>query len=369
MTLYVICVAVAAAHHGVGRGAEILERRVAVEGDGLVGGDALALGGAREDGVGHLARGYQGLPSRMLGHPSRARVRRVAEHALKEWAVTIAALAAGDQVLIVRKGGIGEKRFELPHPRFYLFPTFEHQRPELVKPAWRERFAGPLAERDEPARLPLPAYAELHSAHPIADAEALDAIDPLHILSPDYAAERLRWRRIHPLWAAVLRVWRVPDAARARGRRGARGLRELGGAARGRSAPPRAPCPALSDEAFARPPPPTSSRRSRPPGWRDDPRAPAGVPRPGLRLARRPGRLHGARRRGPRARPVRRGRPDPVRLRRPAVRPAARWSAATPPAPGTPPVAAADAAEIVQDDLAGGRVVERLVAVRLEGVA
>ena len=75
----------------------------------------------------------------MIGHPTRARVGRVSEHALKEWAVTIAALAAGDQVLIVRKGGIGEKRFELPHPRFYLFPTYAHQRPELVKPAGRAR--------------------------------------------------------------------------------------------------------------------------------------------------------------------------------------------------------------------------------------
>jgi len=147
----------------------------------------------------------------MIGRPARARLPGVAEHALKEWAVTIAALAAGDQVLIVRKGGIGEKRFELPHPRFYLFPTHEHQRPELIKPEWRERFGDPLARRDEPARLPLATYAELHAAHPIADPEALTAIDPLHILSPTYAEERLRWRRKHPLWAAVLRVWRLPE--------------------------------------------------------------------------------------------------------------------------------------------------------------
>jgi hypothetical protein len=135
----------------------------------------------------------------------------VPEHALKEWAVTVAALAAGDQVLILRKGGIGEKRFELPHPRFYLFPTYAHQRPELVIPAGRERFADPLAQREEPARLPLPAYAELHSAHPIADPEALAALDGLHILSRSYAEERLRWRRVHPLWAAVLRVWALPE--------------------------------------------------------------------------------------------------------------------------------------------------------------
>ena len=132
------------------------------------------------------------------------------EHALKEWAVTIAALAAGDQVLIVRKGGIGEKRFELPHPRFYLFPTYAHQRPELVTPAARERFGDPLAVREDPERLPLAVYAELTGAHAIADPDALAAIDHLHVLTPDYAAERLRWRRKHPLWAAVLRVWTVP---------------------------------------------------------------------------------------------------------------------------------------------------------------
>jgi hypothetical protein len=155
---------------------------------------------------GEVIRGSRHL----IGHPYRARVDAVPEHALKEWAVTVAALAAGDQVLIVRKGGIGEKRFELPHPRFYLFPTYAHQRPELVKAAGRERFGDPLAQRDEPERLPLPAYAELHAAHPVADPEALAAIDGLHILAPSYAEERLRWRRKHPLWAAVLRVWSLP---------------------------------------------------------------------------------------------------------------------------------------------------------------
>jgi len=187
----------------------------------------------------------------MIGHPSRARVGRVSEHALKEWAVTIAALAAGDQVLIVRKGGIGERRFELPHPRFYLFPTHAHQRPELVKPAERARFADPLAQREEPSRLPLAAYAELHGAHPIADPEALAAIDHLHILAPSYAEERLRWRRKHPLWAAVLRVWTVPAPPVLEV------TPEHGGCVSWVELPasigaPRDAVPALSDEAFAR---------------------------------------------------------------------------------------------------------------------
>ncbi len=131
------------------------------------------------------------------------------EFALKEWGVTCEALGAGDQVLIVRKGGIGEKSFQLPHRHFFLLPTYLHQRPELVKPAFHERYAASLTRRDEPSEVALDLYAELVSSHPLRDEAALDAIDAEHTLTPDYAAERLKWRRKHPLWAAILRVWRL----------------------------------------------------------------------------------------------------------------------------------------------------------------
>lgn len=135
----------------------------------------------------------------------------MSEFALKEWGVTCEALGAGDQVLIVRKGGIGEKRFELPHPRFFLFPTYLHQRPELVKPEFHTRYAASLERRDEPQRLPLALYAELVSSYALTGDDALAAVDAEHTLTHDYAAERLKWRRKPPLWAAVLRVWRVDD--------------------------------------------------------------------------------------------------------------------------------------------------------------
>ena len=55
--------------------------------------------------------------------------------ALKEWAVTVRALAEGEQLLTLRKGGIREenKHFELEHERFFLYPTFDHQRNDLVR--------------------------------------------------------------------------------------------------------------------------------------------------------------------------------------------------------------------------------------------
>ena len=72
--------------------------------------------------------------------------------ALKEWAVTVQALSLGQQTLLVRKGGIHEesKDFRVIHPEFLLYPTFEHQREDLLQPesqpALRELLAQP---RDE----------------------------------------------------------------------------------------------------------------------------------------------------------------------------------------------------------------------------
>ena len=43
-------------------------------------------------------------------------------------------MLAGDQMVMLRKGGIGEKRFDVPHREFVLLPTHVHQRPELLAP-------------------------------------------------------------------------------------------------------------------------------------------------------------------------------------------------------------------------------------------
>src|SRR5919202_4202365 len=63
--------------------------------------------------------------------------------ALKEWAVLVDAMARGDVVAMVRKGGIREQRagFAVRHDRFLLYPTFFHEKVEELAP----RFAPALA--------------------------------------------------------------------------------------------------------------------------------------------------------------------------------------------------------------------------------
>src|SRR2546430_8399907 len=46
--------------------------------------------------------------------------------ALKEWASVIEALDRGDQVVLIRKGGLADRTFGLEADRFYLFPTNYH---------------------------------------------------------------------------------------------------------------------------------------------------------------------------------------------------------------------------------------------------
>ena len=78
--------------------------------------------------------------------------------AFKEWAVTVRALAEGEQLLTLRKGGIREenKHFEIEHDRFFLYPTFDHQRNDLVReshvPELRPRARGGRLARQRAAR-------------------------------------------------------------------------------------------------------------------------------------------------------------------------------------------------------------------------
>jgi hypothetical protein len=66
--------------------------------------------------------------------------------ALKEWASVVAAMEAGKQILLLRKGGIVEADrggFRIKHREFLLFPTFEHQHAASLKPEWSSLIAPP----------------------------------------------------------------------------------------------------------------------------------------------------------------------------------------------------------------------------------
>jgi hypothetical protein len=130
--------------------------------------------------------------------------------AFKEWAVVCAALAAGRQSIILRKGGIDEGRegFRVKHNEFWLLPTRYHQdSSQLVpeaEPLWRH------IESQMPAsgfRIDL--HAVVKEVFELTDLAAAQRLAPLHILSAKTVEQRFRYRR-PGLFVLAVRIYHVP---------------------------------------------------------------------------------------------------------------------------------------------------------------
>ena len=132
------------------------------------------------------------------------------KHTLKEWAVTVRALERGDTALVVRKGGIREKAFAVRDSRFLLLPGYEHQRPELLKPDYRELLAE-IPDLTDDGSPRFTSFAEVKGAYEISEPDSLAAIDPYLMWTPEYAESRFRWRPKKPLTVLVLRTYLLPE--------------------------------------------------------------------------------------------------------------------------------------------------------------
>jgi hypothetical protein len=128
--------------------------------------------------------------------------------AYKEWGVVVRALLAGEQVLDVRKGGIREegRHFGVRSSRLWLYPTVEHQRPELLKPAYRHWVDESVATAPADRAIRVEGWADITGIATVTDPAVLDALDSRFIWTTEYAGSRLRWRSRDPLWVLALRV-------------------------------------------------------------------------------------------------------------------------------------------------------------------
>jgi hypothetical protein len=128
--------------------------------------------------------------------------------ALKEWSAVVHALLDGRQRVLLRKGGIGEKRFEVAAQEFLLFPTVAHSHEERVRPEHRDLLAAAAADSDDDHLL-LRAAAKVVAALPVNRPDNLGAIEDLHIWTAESVrADRLDFRPKHKL--AVLVVSAIP---------------------------------------------------------------------------------------------------------------------------------------------------------------
>jgi len=133
-------------------------------------------------------------------------------HALKEWAVATDALERGDTIMLLRKGGIREegKHFKVAHDEVLLYPTYEHQQPHLLKPAYAN-LVQPVPSGWHPETVRIAAWARITDIFQVSEKETVEALLPHHVWNEQFAAERFGWKPRFPLYVLLLRTYKLAD--------------------------------------------------------------------------------------------------------------------------------------------------------------
>lgn len=129
--------------------------------------------------------------------------------ALKEWSAAVRAMLDGRQTVLLRKGGIHEKRFDVrlgAAEEFVFFPTVAHGHAERVRPEHRDllEVAGPDSTA---AEIVVRAAAKVVAAVAVNRPDRLEEIADTHIWTAESVrADRLDFRPKHRLTVLVVQA-------------------------------------------------------------------------------------------------------------------------------------------------------------------
>jgi hypothetical protein len=116
--------------------------------------------------------------------------------ALKEWASAIDALGRGEQVILIRKGGIADPTFGVEAKRFYLFPTNFHD-----------------GGGEPPRAVPVTHWCEVARTWRVRDLDALYRLEPLVVFDRATLETRYRFRADQAIHVIGVRTYRLPQPA------------------------------------------------------------------------------------------------------------------------------------------------------------
>ena len=132
---------------------------------------------------------------------------------LKEWSVTSRALSQGEQIFMLRKGGIREdtRHFKIEHNQFLLYPGVFHEGTSLLKPKYHSLTSG-AANEDFNENITLSVFCQLIETIDISHENQVNALDPFHIWSKSFPAKRFKWKPSQPLKLMIVRAYRLNPA-------------------------------------------------------------------------------------------------------------------------------------------------------------
>jgi hypothetical protein len=131
--------------------------------------------------------------------------------ALKEWAVLVDAMARGEIMAMVRKGGIREQRagFSVRHDRFLLYPTFFHEKAGELLPRFVPGLAESHARHPGAGTIRIECVAEVVGLWSVTDLDALRAIDGRHGMAWSAVESRFHYKGKPGVQVLAVRVSRL----------------------------------------------------------------------------------------------------------------------------------------------------------------
>ena len=130
--------------------------------------------------------------------------------ALKEWNVAVNALENGNTIMLLRKGGIREQgnNFIVAHKQVLLYPTFEHQQPNLLKPQYAKQVE--IVDSGwHPEKIKISSFAEITNVLPVSDMSILNNLFVYHIWNEKFVSDRLKWKPLQRLYILLLRTYKL----------------------------------------------------------------------------------------------------------------------------------------------------------------
>ncbi len=131
---------------------------------------------------------------------------------LKEWSTVVGALEAGEQSVLLRKGGIMEAAsgFVLQAEKFILYPTWEHQDAESIREPFRYHLERP---HPSPGTNSVKSYATVLEQADVISEDVVNDLEPFHIWSKSYVESRRQWQPQRPLKAIYVQVFEMESVS------------------------------------------------------------------------------------------------------------------------------------------------------------
>ena len=144
------------------------------------------------------------MPDEQSSHAERT--------ALKEWAVLCDAMARGEIVAMIRKGGIREQRagFSVRHDRFVLYPTFFHEKAAEMAPRLVHTLEASHREQPPAGTIRISLVAEVAAVWAVSSLEPLREIEAAHGLAWGAVESRFHYKGRPGVQVVAVRVSRLP---------------------------------------------------------------------------------------------------------------------------------------------------------------